>query len=82
MDDPDPLDAPSDCYVEEWSHLLGRKIKRVLSFRELAAACAEDMVLWDSITSESRERNQQANDPNYRPIQPGEGLRKYRRWRG
>ena len=81
-DDIDPLDQPSDCYVEEWSYPLGRKIKRVLSFRELSEACAHDMVLWDTLTEGNREANQIANDPHYRPIAPGAGHAKQRRWRG
>lgn len=77
----DPLDEPSDCYVEHTDGS-GVTVKVELTFRQLAAVCAEDMVLWDTMTQRSHEANQRANDPNYKPLQPGAGLRKYRRWRG
>ena len=75
----DPLDEPSDVYV-----MRGDKIVQ-LSFRDLQKECRYGsgmMETWDAIGKGLRDRNQLANDPDYKPIAPYAGRRKYRRWRG
>jgi len=73
----DPLDADSDVYTP-LTDPDGRMWQRVLSFRELSAVCAEDIAVWDTIGFQNRMANQVNHDPNYRPLQPGDGTRKRR----
>jgi hypothetical protein len=77
----DPLDASSDVYVLR-KDAEGREYPYVLTFRELGEFFAQDIKLWDSISWQQRLKNQRDNDPNYKPILPGSGLRARRRWRG
>lgn len=53
-----------------------------MTFRELAAHCAKDFRLLDSLEPRDRYAVQRHNDPNWKPIQPYEGLRKRPRKRG
>jgi len=36
------------------------------------------MALFDSIGAAMRLKSEQFNDPNYKPINPGEGLKRFR----
>ena len=85
----DPLDQLSNVFVERTikSSVDGvpMLVNVELTFRELHDECLKgdgQMTLWDNLGANLRARNQVDNDPNYRPIKPGAGQRKYRRWRG
>lgn len=79
----DPLDELSAVFVERT--IMGGKVQVELTFRQLQHEClrgAGQMVLWDKMGPRLRLQNQEANDPDYKPIEPNTGQRKYRRWRG
>jgi hypothetical protein len=82
----DELDAPSGVFIEHEvvSSVDGSIMKITVeqTFRELQATCAADIELWDSLNRDMRAHNQVANDPDWRPIRPYAGARKYKRWRG
>jgi len=83
MPAPDPLDQPSGVYVVR--RIEGKDVQVEMTFNELHRECLEGdghMKLWDTLSPDVRFENERANDPNYRPIKPGAGQRKYRPWRG
>src|SRR5262245_52870567 len=75
----DPLDEKSDVYVER--KIDGKTVLVELTFRELQKECllgSGHMALLDSLKSDTRLKHELANDPNYKPIAPGEGQRRHR----
>jgi hypothetical protein len=82
-DDPG-LDMLSDCFVEKSVMQDGKPVKILveLTWREVGEYCRKEMKLYDSLGNAMRLKNQVANDPNYKPIEPMAGLKKWKRWRG
>ena len=73
---PDPLGEPSG------SAILVDGKEHELTFRELEQYCKNQIRVYDSMGRANRLRSQVHHDPHYRPIDPGSGWRKARRWRG
>jgi hypothetical protein len=71
-DQVDPLDQLSDCL-----HPDGHE----MTFRELSVFCGKDFKLLDSLEPRDRYIVQKANDKNWTPLQPYEGLRRHKRRR-
>lgn len=64
-------------------HVTGRDgVNRELTFRQLQHFCARGMRDMDQAGPRARIEIQRAMDPDYRPLAPYEGLRRFRRWRG
>lgn len=53
-----------------------------MTFRELEEWCKKEIKVYDLIGAPGRLRSQLQNDKHYKPIEPGTGTKKYRRWRG
>jgi hypothetical protein len=52
-----------------------------MTFRELSVFCGKDFKLLDSLEPRDRYTVQKANDKNWTPLQPYEGLRRHKRRR-
>jgi hypothetical protein len=70
---PDELDLPSG--VSAFVKVNGIIIQKELTFRELHDFTVKEIKLWDSLETRDRLTVQKHQDPNYRPLQPGEGSR-------
>jgi hypothetical protein len=72
-EEPDDLDKPSGVSVIV---MVDRKeVHKELTFRELHDYTVKEIKLWDSLETRDRLTVQMHQDPNYKPLNPFEGLR-------